>query len=117
MNDILRGVALLAATATYVLALANLMVSFAVLANKPFSWRVFLGSGAGFLWSHIVFVTVPFQGFVTWGVIELLQRSEEGDLTWRVPTLLILCVIMSVGYGIIFRVELARLRMKDTIQP
>jgi len=117
MNDVLRGVALLAATATYVLAFANLMVSFAVLARKPFTWRAFLGSGAGFLWSHIVFVTIPFQGFVTWGVIEVMHRSGGDNLTWRVPTLLGLCVIMSVGYGIILRVELARLRMKDVIQP
>lgn len=116
MTTLVRTLAMLAAVATYVLAVANLMVSFAVLAAKPFSWRVFLGSGAGFLWSHIVFVTIPFQGFVTWGVIEVLHRSGE-PLTWRAPLLLVLCLVMSVGYGIIFRVELARLRLKDVIQP
>ncbi len=116
MNDIFRGLALLAAISTYVLALANLMVSFAVLSSKPFSWRVFRGTGAGFLWAHVVFVTIPFQGFVTWGVVEVLQRAGD-DLSWRTPLLLVLCLIMSVGYWIIFRIEVARLRLKDVIQP
>lgn len=116
MNNFLRIMALLAAFSTYVLAIANLMVSFAVLAQKPFSLKAFLGSGAGFLWSHIVFVTIPFQGFVTWGTYEMLSRVEN-DLTFRAPLLLTLCIIMSVGYVIIFRVELARLRLRDVIQP
>lgn len=77
MADVLRVLAVIVASTTYGLAVANLVVSFLVLRDKPFTWRHFLGTGGGFLWGHIVFVTVPFQGFVTWGS----SRSSSGKLT------------------------------------
>lgn len=112
MGDALRILAVVVAATTYSLAVANLIVSLLVLREKPFTWRHFWGSGGGFLWSHIVFVTLPFQGFVTWGIVEVLTRSGD-PLSWRAPALLVLSCLMSTGYAIIYRVELSRLKLKQ----
>lgn len=111
MADVLRVLAVIVASTTYGLAVANLVVSFLVLRDKPFTWRHFLGTGGGFLWGHIAFVTVPFQGFVTWGIIEVVER-EADPVTFRPFALLVLSALMSVGYVIIYRVELSRLKLK-----
>lgn len=112
--DLLRFAAISAASPTYGLAVANLVVSFQVLRPRPFTWRNFAGSGGGFIWLHIVCVVIPFQGFVTWGIIEVRQRLGEPP-TWRPWALAVLCLLITVGYVIIFRVELARLRLQRAV--
>lgn len=113
--DLLRFLAFLPAGATYGFAAANLIVSYRVLVRPhALTWRTFVGSGGGFVWIHIVAVVIPFQGFVTWGSIEVASRFGSG-LTWRGPLLAVLCTIMNVGYIIIFRVELSRLRMQNPL--
>ena len=109
--NIFRAIALFPAALTFALAIANLVVSFMVLRPKPLTWNTWWGSGAGFLWLHIVCVVVPFQGFVAWGMIEVIYRFGENPPTFRAPLLIFLCTVISLGYVIIFRVELARLKI------
>lgn len=108
--DLMRFIALCAASPTYGFAIANLVISFQVLRPRPFTWKNFGGNGGGFIWLHIVCVVIPFQGFVTWGIVEVNQRFED-PATWRAPLLTFLCVFISIGYVIIFRVEMARLQL------
>jgi len=112
--DLIRALVFLPAGLTYGFAIANLIVSYRVLL-KPheFTWRTFI-SGGGFVWLHIVAVVVPFQGFVTWGCIEVALRFEEG-MTWRGSLLAALCTTINIGYIIIYRVELSRLRMQRPV--
>lgn len=110
LQDFVRIVSICSSIVTYVLAIAILVVSFQVLNTKPFLIRTFFGSGAGFLFIHILLVTISFQGFVTWGAAEVLTRIGEEYLSWRSPVLLFLTLLMNAGYVIIFRIELARLR-------
>lgn len=110
---VVRILSITVAGVTYALALANLIVSFKVLRPRPWTWRTFTGSGGGFIWLHIVCVVIPFQGFVTWGIIEVEARIGSG-FTWRIFLLPLLCLIINVGYIVIFRVELSRLRVART---
>lgn len=110
--DTVRILAVMSAVITYVLAGANLIVSFKVLQNKPFTARVFFGTGAGFLFAHVLFVTIPFQGFVTLSIVDVVGRLGNTYLTYRGPLLLLLTLLMNIGYTIIFRIELARYRMR-----
>lgn len=112
--DILRILALSTSGFTYALAMANLIISFQVLKPLPFTWKNFAGSGGGFIWLHIVCVVIPFQGFVTWGNIEVLDRLGTAG-SWRPWCLLFFTVLISAGYLIIFRVEMARLRLKKVM--
>lgn len=114
MSDVSRIVAYLMASITYALAIANLIISFKVLKPRPFTWKNFAGSGSGFIWLHILCVTLPFQGFVTWGIIEVHERFGM-PLTWRAPALAVLCLIINVGYVIIYRIELARLGLQRVV--
>lgn len=109
--DVIRELSLFPAALTYALSTAVLVISFKVLKPKVLTWQTWWGSGAGFLWTHIVAVTIPFQGFVTWGIIEVLLRFNEPP-SFRPLALIVLTSIINLGYLIIFRIELARLRLK-----
>lgn len=111
--DFVRVLAVMSAMVTFGLAVANLVISFKVLSPTPFTWSTFKGSGGGFIWLHIVAVVIPFQGFEAWGVYEVLSRLAE-PATFRTPLLLFLSSFISVGYVIIFRVELSRLRLRES---
>lgn len=113
MNGLIRILAISIAGMTYGWAIANLIVSFKVLRPRPWTWQSFKGSGGGFIWLHIVCVVIPFQGFVTWGIWEVISRSHQ-PLTFRPVALFFLCAIINLGYVIIYRVELARLRIQQT---
>ena len=111
--DFLRGIAFALASTTYALAIANLVISFKVLRPRPWTWHAFKGSGGGFIWLHILCVTLPMQAFVTWGTVEMVRFLNE-PLTWRPWMLSLLCTIVNVGYVVIFRVELSRLSLRQT---
>lgn len=113
--DFPRIAAFVAASFTYALAVANLVVSYKVLRPRPLTWQNFTGTGGGFIWLHILCVVIPFQGFVTWGLVEVHQRIGDQDLTWRSWLLGGLSAMISVGYVVIFRVELARLRLQRAV--
>ncbi|HXH59093.1 hypothetical protein [Iamia sp.] len=112
--DIVRVLAIMSASTTFGLAVANLIISYKVLAPTPRTWKTFWGSGGGFIWLHIVAVVIPFQGFEAWGMYEVLSRLAD-PATFRAPLLLALSGFISVGYVIIFRVEVARLRLRDSV--
>lgn len=112
-TDILRGGSFALAGMTYALALANLVISFMVLRPRKWTWAAFKGNGGGFIWLHIVCVTIPMQGFVTWGISAVAEHLDE-PLTWRPWVLAVLCSLVNVGYIVIYRVELSRLNLRRT---
>ncbi len=109
--DVVRIMALAAGAATFPLATAVLTLSFLVLRPRPLTWATFTGSGAGFLFLHIILVTIAFELAVVAQVIEVVARADQ-PVTFRPPLLLSSAGLMLAGYVIIFRVELARLRLK-----
>lgn len=113
IHDFLRLLAVMSAGITFGLAVANLVVSFKVLSPTPFTWGTFWGTGGGFIWLHIVAVVIPFQGFEAWGIYEVLSRGDE-PISFRTPLLFVLSAFISVGYVIIFRVELSRMRLRES---
>ncbi len=111
--DVFRIISIVFAAVTFGMAFANLVVSFRVLAPTPLSWSSFWGSGGGFIWLHVLAVAVAFQGAMIWGIVEVALRLDQSPMTFRPPLLLFLSVLISVGYIIIFRVELSRLRLLE----
>ncbi len=113
MIEFVRVLALATGVATFPLAIAVLVLSYLVLRPRPLTMETVTGSGAGFLFLHIVLVTVGFQGFVAWGMAEVIIRINEETGSFRSPLLVLLAGLLVAGYTIIFRVELARLRLKS----
>lgn len=115
--DTLRALALVPAALTFPLAIAILVVSGKVLKPLPNTWREWWGTGAGFQWLHIWAVALPTQASIVWMMVEVIIRLGEPS-TWRTGALWLISSVWVVGYLIIYRIELARLRfIRDGLAP
>lgn len=102
---------------TFGLAVGILIVSYKVLKPRKPSIQNLIGSGAGFLWIHILCVTVALQGFIAVGMVDMEQRLRAFQgLSWRSPVFLVLTLLTLIAYIIIFRIELARLKFQKIVE-
>lgn len=110
MTDAIRYFALALAATTYGWAIANLVVAWMVLRPHPFTWENIKGKGGGFIWFHILLMVVGFQSAMTSLVFEMVSRFG-GPMTYRPILIIYLSILIDLGYLVIFRVELGRLRL------